>query len=88
METRRRGQCGGYTGPSARLGSGELSLTDPMGPPRSFVTGEDNGSEGTPDRLGLSRGPEGSLPAGMIGRTYFRRENTPEILDSNPLQES
>jgi len=44
--------------------------------------------EGTPDRLGLSSGPEGSLPAWLIGRTYLRRENTPEILESNPLQES
>jgi|GEM_PF-1531726 hypothetical protein len=49
---------------------------------------EGNGVEGTPDRLGLSSGPEGSLPAWLIGRTYLRRENTPEILESNPLQES
>lgn len=27
--------------------------------------------------------PEDSLPAGLIGRTYFRRENTSEILESN-----
>jgi hypothetical protein len=26
-------------------------------------------------------------PAWLSGRTYFRRENAPEILDSNPLQE-
>jgi hypothetical protein len=29
-----------------------------------------------------------SPPACLIGRTYFRRETTPQILDSNPLQES
>ncbi len=29
-----------------------------------------------------------TLPAWLIGRTDFRRENTPEILDSNPYQES
>ncbi len=59
-----------------------------MEPPPSFVTGRGNGPEGTPDRLGLSSGPEDSLPAWLIGRTYLRRENTPEMLESNPLQES
>ncbi len=44
--------------------------------------------EGTPDRLGLSRGPPDSLPTGLIGRIYFRRETTPELLESNSLQES
>jgi hypothetical protein len=49
---------------------------------------EGNGVEGTPDRLGLSRGPEDSLSTWLIGRTYFRRGNTPEILESDPLQQN
>jgi hypothetical protein len=59
-----------------------------MEPPPSIITGRGNGPKGTPGPLGLSSGPPDSLPAGLIGRTYFRRENTPEILASNPLQES
>jgi hypothetical protein len=35
----------------------------------------------------VKRNPD-SLPAGLIGRTYFRREDTPDILGSNPLQDS
>jgi len=83
-----RADIGGHTGLSARLGSGALSLADPMGPPPSIITGRSNSPKGTPGLLGLSRGPPDSLPAGLIGRTYFRRENTPEILASNPLPES
>ncbi len=41
-----------------------------------------------PGLLGVSRGPLDSLPAGLIGFTDFRWEDSPEILDSNPLQES
>ena len=47
--------------PLARFGARELSLVDPMKPPRSFITGNGNGSEGTLDRLGLSSGPERSV---------------------------
>jgi hypothetical protein len=52
----RRGPAdsGGRTGLRARLGSGELSLVDPMGPPPSVVTRRGIGPEVTPDRLGLS----------------------------------
>jgi hypothetical protein len=42
--------------------------------------------EGTPDKLGLSRGPKDSLSAWLIGRTYFKPEKTPEIPELNPLQ--
>jgi hypothetical protein len=49
--------CAGQAKPLARIGSGALSLADPIGPPPSVVTGRDNGSEGTPGLLGLSRGP-------------------------------
>ena len=59
-----------------------------MEPPPSVVTRRDNGTEGTPAHLGLSSGPEDSPPAWLLGRTGCRRENTPEILVSNPLQES
>jgi len=81
---------GGRPGLPARLESGALSLADPMGPPPSIITtGRGKGPNGTPGPLGLSRGPPDSLLlAGLIGRTDFRRENTPETLDSNPLQES
>jgi len=80
----RRGPAdsSGHTELPARLGSGALSLADPMGPPPSVIRGRGNGPKGTPGPLGLSRGPPDSLLAGLIGRTYFRRENTPEILDS------
>ena len=46
--------CAGQEEPLARIGSGALSLADPMEPPPSVVPGRGNGPEGTPDRLGLS----------------------------------
>jgi hypothetical protein len=69
-----RADSGGRTGLRARLGSEALSLADPMGPPPSIITGRGNGSEVTPDRLGLSRGPPDSLPAGRVApvRPYQR----------------
>ena len=72
-ERRGRAGRGGHTELLIRPGSGALSLADPMEPPPSVVPGRGNGVEGTPDRLGLSRGPEDSLPARLIGRTYFRQ---------------
>jgi hypothetical protein len=63
---RKREQTSGgkRIGLPARLGSGALSLADPMEPPPSLVTGRDNGSEATPDRPGLSSEPEDSLHHG------------------------
>lgn len=58
-----------------------------MEPAPSVITWRDNGSEGTPDRLGLSSEPEDSLPAWPIGRTLVKRENTAERLESNPFAE-
>jgi len=55
---------GGHTRLSARLGSGALSLADPMEPPPSIITGRSNGLKGTPGPLGLSRGPPDSCPQG------------------------
>ena len=52
-----RADSGRRTGLSARLGSGALSLADPMGLPPSVITGRGNGPKGTPGLLGLSRGP-------------------------------
>ncbi len=60
---------------------------------------QETGGEAMPERVaccklrdagrpGLSIGPESSPSAWLIGPTYFRRENTPEILESNPFQES
>jgi hypothetical protein len=49
-----RADSGGHTGLSARLGSGALSLADPMGPPPSIIRGRGNGQKGTPGLLGLS----------------------------------
>ena len=37
-----------------RVGAGELSLVEPIGPPPSVVLGRGNGPEVTPARLGLS----------------------------------
>ena len=37
---------------------------------------------------GYFRKPEDSLPAGLIGCSYFRDGGSLEILDSNPLQDS
>ncbi len=51
---RGRTKSGGRIGLPARLGSGALSLADPMEPPPSVVTGRGNGPEVTPDRFGLS----------------------------------
>lgn len=78
-------RCAGQARLLARFGSEALSLADPIEPPRSFVTGRDNGSEVTPDRLGLSRGPmfrqSAGLPAWLIARVFdytrlFRMEGT------------
>lgn len=65
----RRGgaDSGRRIGLRVRLGSGELSLADPMGPPPSVVTGRGNGPKGTPGLLGLSTEPPDSLLAGLIG---------------------
>ena len=68
----------GEADPLARFGSGKLSLADRMGPPPAIIRGRGNGSEVTPDRLGLSRGPtykrSASLPAWLItpGCDYTR----------------
>ena len=87
----RRGRANshGCIGLPARLGSGALSLTDPMGPPPSIITGRSNGPKGTPSLLGLSRGPTARQPARRADRTHLLQTGgTPAILDSNPLQES
>jgi hypothetical protein len=71
MLVRQRGAGG-----PARLGSEALSLADPMEPPRSFVTGRNNGSEVTRDRLGLSRGPPARQPARRADRARLRLYQT------------
>jgi hypothetical protein len=53
-EKMRKGFSGKHTKPPTPLGSGELSLANPMEPPPSVVPGRGNGPESTPDRLGLS----------------------------------
>ncbi len=49
-----RVDSGGRIGLPGRLGSGELSLADPIGPPPSVVMAKGDWPEVTPDRLGLS----------------------------------
>ena len=54
-ETGCRGvDSGGRIGLPRRLGSGELSLAAPIGPPPSVVRAKRDWPEVTPDRLGLS----------------------------------
>ena len=64
---RGRANSDGCIGLPARLGSGALSLTDPMGPPPSIIRGRGNDPKGAPSLLGLSTGPPDSLLPGLIG---------------------
>jgi hypothetical protein len=50
----RRVDSGGRIGLPGHLGSGELSLVDPMGPPPLVDRAKGDWPEVTPDRLGLS----------------------------------
>jgi hypothetical protein len=53
---RGRGDSGGRTGLPVRIGSGALSLAEPMESPPTVVAGRSNRPEGTLNRLGLSSG--------------------------------
>ncbi len=81
---RGRTNSDGYAGLPARLGSEALSLADPMRPPPSNITGRSNDPKGTPGLLGLSIRPTEILPAGLIARAYYRRENAGRRLIGPP----
>ncbi len=86
---RGRADSGRRIGLPARLGSGELSLTDPMGPLPSVVRVRGDWPEVTPDRLGLSRERASIQSTRMPDRTHpLQAGKHREILDSDSLQES
>ncbi len=74
----------GYIGPPARLGSGALSVTDPIGPPPTIITARGNQAKVTPDRSGRSREPEDGVLVWLVGRTYFRQERAGRSLTGQP----